>query len=101
MHSYSNLWYVKYTFKLSIMNNKDLYVKYVYHHIHGDFYATSMNQRHFHLDFPRVHSLFVHDYATKVDILFRSHIPTTIWKDKHGNIIVRMLQPNIQTKIDF
>lgn len=83
------------------MNNKELYVKYVYHHIHGDFYATSLNERHFHLDFPCVHRLFTQDHATKVEILYRSSIPTIIWKDKHGNIIVRMLRLNKQTKINF
>lgn len=84
------------------MNNYDLYTKYVYKHIHGDLYVTNgINSRNFHVDFPRVHLLFVHDYATKVDILYRGQYPTTIWKDKHGNIIVRMLRPNKQTKINF
>lgn len=82
------------------MNNKSSYIKIVYHHIHGDLYKTFHTDRSFHIDFPRVHMLFTIDHCVNVTIFDTAGNPITIWKDKHGNIIARLLYDK-QTKINF
>lgn len=83
------------------MKDKENFYKIVYHFIHGNLYKTLKTDRSFHIDFPRVHALFTIDHSTNVEIFDNKHNSVKIWKDKHGNIIVRYHLPNKQTKIDF
>lgn len=98
MHSYSNLWYVKYGF----MNNKSNYSKYVYHPIDGEYICMDARGNHWLFnDFDYVSYAFTDHHCIRYEWLISGKYPAKAWKDKHGNIIIRVFHEDKQTKIDF